>query len=90
MAGRPNQIRFNIPQAQYDMIEDIKHVYGHESVNTLARYFFEKGLEIASTKEDLHQQVDILSKVLDAANNEFVTKEATADMVQKQLQAVQN
>ena len=89
MSARTNQIRFSIPQAQYDKVEDIMHVYGHESVNTLARYFFEKGLEIASTKCDLHSQVDLMTKMLDAAHNEFVTKEAAQDIMQKQIEVAE-
>ena len=89
MSARTNQIRFSIPQAQYDKVEDIMHIYGHESVNTLARYFFEKGLEIASTKCDLHSQVDLMTKMLDAAHNEFVTKEAAQDIMQKQIEVAE-
>ena len=80
------EIRFNIPDGQAVKVSELLGLYGYKSVNQLARYFFEKGLEISSTRFDLHSQVDLMSKMVDAATQEFVTKEHLEEIDTKALE----
>jgi hypothetical protein len=64
------QIKLTLTAGQHDLMAQLLDLYGLPSVPKLAKYFVEKGIEAASTKQDLHGQVDLLKKLMDVAKEQ--------------------
>lgn len=64
------QIKLTLTTGQHELMADLLDLYGLPSVGKLAKYFVEKGIESACTKQDLHGQVDLLKKLMDVAKEQ--------------------
>ena len=64
------QIKLTLTTGQHELMADLLDLYGLPSVGKLAKYFVEKGIEAACTKQDLHGQVDLLKKLMDVAKEQ--------------------
>ena len=79
---KSKQVKFTLTGGQLDLLDGMLHLYGFSSVHQLCRYFVEKGLEVAQTKQDIHAQVDVLEKVLTVATEDTVQQREFLEKIQ--------
>ena len=68
-------IKFRLSSNQAELLDGMLDLYGHDTVHQLCKFFVEKGIELAMTKQSIQNQADVLWRLLEVANGEVLLEE---------------